>query len=153
MENEELFEKYAKEGGNMDVMEALRLLTKAYMKECGKSIGMRTIVYTAAEMWQGDKLKAGCNNEFTEEQVDGPMAEIMPLICEEYDPDYYDNWDIGWGFSDEEFKDMCLIAIEEKRYDELTLRVLCWGINVKPILCQKWMDEDWKRTLLATDKS
>ena len=153
MENEELFKKYAIEGENMDALEALHKLIKAYMKECGKSIGMRTVVYTAAEMWLYERLPKQSNNPFTDEQIELPLGELMPQILKEYDPDYYDKWDIGWGFSDEEFKDMCLIAIDEKRYDESTLQALCWGIKMKPDLCQKWMDEDWKRTLTATDES
>lgn len=142
---EKLFQKYAREGENMDVMEALRLLTKAYMKECGMSLGYRTLVYTAAEMWQGDKLKAGCGNNFTEEQVETPLVNLMPLICEEYDPDYYNKWDIGYGMTDEDFKRMCLDVIEEKEFDEATLKALSWGIREMPILCEKWMDEEWKK--------
>ena len=60
-ETEKLFEKYAEEGEKMDALEALRLLTKAYMKECGISLSMRTTVYTAAEQW----LTLGCGDTVT----------------------------------------------------------------------------------------
>lgn len=143
-ETEKLFEKYAEEGEKMDVLEALRLLTKAYMQECGMSLGYRTVVYTAAEMWQGDKLKAGCGNNFTEEQVKEPLVELMPFLCDEYDPEYYGKWDIGFGFSDEAFKEMSLDIIDEKEFDEDTLRALCWGIKHMPELVEKWLLEDMK---------
>ena len=55
-ETEKIFEKYAEEGEKMDALEALRLLTKAYIQECGNSIGMRTTVYTAAEQWLYHRL-------------------------------------------------------------------------------------------------
>ena len=36
----------------LDVMEALTLLTKAYINMCGYSLGYRTVVYCAGEAWQ-----------------------------------------------------------------------------------------------------
>ena len=45
------FSIYASEGKNMDAMEALRLLTKAYIKECGMNLSMRTALHHAGEVW------------------------------------------------------------------------------------------------------
>ena len=33
-----------------------------------------------------EKLKAGSNNSLTEEQVNGSFMNLMPLVCEDYDP-------------------------------------------------------------------
>lgn len=135
------FQKYADEGENMDVMEALRLMTKGYMRECGISLGYRTMLYTAGECWMIEKLKAGCNNSLTEEQVNGSFMNLMPLVCEDYDPDYYKQWDIGWGITDEDLKKMCLEAVERDEFDENTLRALCWGIRQNPITCDRLTDD------------
>ena len=154
LENEELFfekfinkirdkkadrriKKYAKKGETMDVHDALRLLTKAYMKECGGSLGYRTLIYTAAEMWQVE-LKAGCGNNFTEEQVDGPLVQLMPFICEEYDPEHYDKWDIAGGISLKDFKEMCSNVVKGKRYDADTLNALCWGMKKYAEYIAEW---------------
>ena len=51
-----LFEKFAKQGENMDALEALQLITVAYMKSCEFSIGMRTTIYSAGEIWLYDRL-------------------------------------------------------------------------------------------------
>ena len=138
------FQKYADEGENMDVMEALRLMTKGYMRECGISLGYRTMLYTAGECWMIEKLKAGCNNSLTEEQVNGSFMNLMPLVCEDFDPDYYRQWDIGWGITDEDLKKMCLEAVERDEFDEDTLRALCWGIRQDPITCDRLSDAFWK---------
>lgn len=42
-------EEYARQGELHDVMDALKLLTQAYISQCGISLGNRTIVYDAAE--------------------------------------------------------------------------------------------------------
>ena len=47
--NYELIESYAKKGESHDVMSALTLLTKAYINQCGVSMGSRTVIYCAAE--------------------------------------------------------------------------------------------------------
>ena len=50
------FGEYARFGEHHDVMEALTLLTKAYINMCGYSLGYRTVVYCAIFLylkWQG----------------------------------------------------------------------------------------------------
>lgn len=133
----ELFEKYASEGEGMDNMEALNLLTKAYIKECGISLGMRTLVYTAGEMWLYGRLFQSPDCPFTKEQKSLPFKQLMPLLCSEYDPEYHDQWDI-WGFDYNFFKRNCYMAIRKQMYDEPTLRALCWGIKNMPVLYEKW---------------
>ena len=148
-ETEKLFEKYAEEGEKMDALEALRLLTKAYMKECGISLSMRTTVYTAAEQWLYFRLPEQSNNPFTKEQSEEPLINLMPLLCKEYDPEYYGQWDICGGLTlaqegetvDDAYKRICLIAVEERRYDIPTLRAFCWAIKKYPDFFDLWMDE------------
>jgi len=50
--NYKAIEILAKLGEKYDVMEALTLLTKAYIDMCGISLGCRTVVYCASEAWQ-----------------------------------------------------------------------------------------------------
>ena len=42
----------AKRGENHDIIDALRLLTEAYIQMCGISAGFRTVVFYSAESWQ-----------------------------------------------------------------------------------------------------
>ena len=73
----------------------------------------------------------------------------MPLLCEEYEADYYSQWDICGGLTlaqedetvDDAYKRICLIAVEERRYDIPTLRAFCWGIKKYPYYFELWMDE------------
>ena len=134
------FSIYASEGKNMDAMEALRLLTKAYIKECGMSLSMRTALYNAAEVWLYDRLPKQRNNPFTAEQMEKHLVDLMPLICDEYKPDYHGQWDIGI-LDAKELKRCCLLAIKGEWYDKPTLRALCYGIKVWPKITEKWADE------------
>ena len=47
-----IIEDYAKRGEQHDIMDALILLTIAYINMCGISLGCRTVVFWAAEAWQ-----------------------------------------------------------------------------------------------------
>ena len=47
-----VIEEYAMRGVQCDVMKALTLLTQAYISQCGISLGLRTVIYCAAEPWQ-----------------------------------------------------------------------------------------------------
>ena len=72
----------------------------------------------------------------------------MPVFCEEYDPDYHDQWDICGGLSlaqegetaGDAYKRICLVAIKEKRFDESSLRALSWGIKKYPIFFEQWLE-------------
>ena len=142
---QKLFEKYATEGEHMDALEALKLLTKAYMKECGFSIGMRTMFHHAGEIWLIERLPKQENNPFSEEQLKQSYASLMPLICNEFDPDYHGTYDT-WYFDHDTLKNLCLETIEGKWYDEPTLKALCWSIKVMPELHEKWCEEELRRT-------
>ena len=118
-------EGYAEMGKNHDIMEALVLLTKAYISQCGISLGFRTVVYDAAEPWL-ERL-AWINLPLSEMARKEPLVCVMPYITSEYDPEIYDEYDIT-GMDKEELLDCCKQIIQEGTFDEATLEVLCWGI-------------------------
>ena len=121
-----MIEEYAHRGESYDVMRALKLLTVAYMEQCGLSLGNRTLVYIAAERWQ-EKL-AWQDLALSEMARKEPFIHLMPHITADYDPDYYNRYDIT-GMDDKELESCCISAIDNKEFDEETLEVLCWGIN------------------------
>ena len=118
-------EEYALRGDHHDVMEALTLLTKAYIKMCGYSLGYRTIVYCAGEGWK-ERL-AWLDLPLSEMARKEPLVTLMPNITNEYDPKIYDKYDIS-GMQEEELIDGCKQAINDKEFDEATIEVLCWGL-------------------------
>lgn len=119
-------EKYAERGAEVDVMEALLLLTRAYIQECGISLGNRTVVYNAADawqerlVWQDLPLSAMARRE--------PFVKVMPYITDEYAPEKYDEYDIV-GMNDDELLRCCSEIIDDREFDERTLEVICWGIQ------------------------
>lgn len=125
----------------MDALYALRLLTRAYISQCGVSIGMRTLVYTAAEEWSYWRLPLHPNNPLTPEQMDEPFVYQMPILCEDYKPELYDQYDIAGGFDEKALRRLCIDEINY--YDEDTMRAICWGIYFLPTANKHfWKAED-----------
>ena len=81
-------------------VEAIRLLTLKYIEQCGVSLGMRTLYYNAAEAWQ-EILATTFNHLLKESAKELPLYQLMPLICEEYKPKLYDQYDITYLNDDE----------------------------------------------------
>lgn len=118
-------EEYARQGEPHDVMDALKLLTQAYISQCGISLGNRTIVYNAAEAWQERLTRMNLPlSEMAQKKV---LVEVMPYITSEYVPEEYDKYDIS-GMSQDELMEGCRQIIHENIFDEATIEVLCWGI-------------------------
>ena len=92
---------------NIQPVEAIRLLTLKYIEQCGASLGMRTLYYSAAEAWQ-EILAGERDNPMAIPAKDLPLYQFMPLICEEYKPELYDDYDIA-NLTDDE-----LLALYEK---------------------------------------
>ena len=136
--NYELIESYAKRAENHGIMDALVLLTKAYIDQCGISLGCRTVIYCAAEAWQ-ERL-AWLDLPLSEMARKEPFVNLMPLITSEYDPEIYDKYDIT-GMSEEELLRACEMIVRDKEFDEVTNEVLCWGIlksvNEELIICKE----------------
>ena len=117
--------EYAKRGEQCYVMEALTLLTKAYISMCGISLGCRTVVYCAAEPWQ-ERL-AWLDLPLSEMARKGPFVHLMPHISREYIPDEYDEYDIT-AMEGEEVLRVCNQMIRNKEFDKTTLEVISWGV-------------------------
>ena len=118
-------EDYASRDEHHDVMDALELLTKAYILMCGYSYGYRTVVFCAAEAWI-ERL-AWLDLPLSEMARKVGLVEMMPHFTSEYDPEKYDKYDIA-PMNDKELLDGCKKIIRDKEFDEPTTEVLCWGI-------------------------
>ncbi len=120
-----VIEEYAKRGEKCDVMKALTLLTKAYISQCGISLGNRTVVYNAADPWM-EKL-AWLDLPLSEMARKEPFVHLMPHITKEYVPEEYDDYDIT-AMEDDELLKVCNQIIRSKEFDETTLEVIAWGL-------------------------
>ena len=118
-------EQLAKRGEQHDIMDALRLLTVAYMDMCGISLGCRTVVFCAAEAWQ-ERL-AWLDLPLSELARKNGLTEFMPYITSDYDPEIYDQYDIV-AMDNEELLNRCEQIVNEKEFDQATTEVLCWGL-------------------------
>jgi hypothetical protein len=118
-------EEYAKAGEHHDVMDALTLLTKAYISQCGISLGTRTVIYCAAEAWQ-ERL-AWLDLLLSKKARKEPFINLMPLITDEYNPEKYDRYDIA-GMNEEELLSSCRMIARENEFDDVTKEVMCWGL-------------------------
>ena len=123
--NYELIESYAKRAENHDIMDALVLLTKAYIDQCGISLGNRTVIYCAAEQWL-ERL-AWLDLPLSEMARKEALVTVMPHITSDYNPEIYDKYDIT-GMSEEELLSACDMIVRDKEFDEVTNEVLCWGL-------------------------
>jgi hypothetical protein len=131
-------ERYAKRGEQCDVMKALTLLTKAYINQCGVSLGCRTVIYCAAEGWQ-ERL-AWLDLPLSEIARKEPFVNLMPHISKEYVPEKYDEYDIA-PLQDAELLNICTYMIRAKEFDQTTLEVMSWGI-VKSIEEEKFLSQE-----------
>ena len=110
--------------------EAIHLLTLKYIEQCGVSLGLRTLYYRAAEEWQ-ELLSQSEDDPLAEQAAELSLHQLMPLICEEYDPEIYDDYGIT-DLSDDE-----LWSLAEKVRPDLddptdeALRLLLFLIQVK----------------------
>lgn len=102
MKKMKTIKEYAKLGEVHDVMEALTLLTKAYISMCGISLGYRTVVYCAAEPWL-ERL-AWLDLPLSEMARKEAFVTLMPHITNEYNPERHDKYDIT-GMDEEELLD------------------------------------------------
>lgn len=118
-------EKLAMRGEQHDIMDALRLLTNAYMDMCGISLGYRTVVFYAAGEWQ-ERL-AWMDLPLSETARKNGLIDFMPYITNDYDPEIYDQYDIT-AMDNKELLNCCKQIVNEKEFDEATTEVFCWGL-------------------------
>ena len=131
-------EEYAKEGEHHDVMDALMLLTKAYINQCGVSLGLRTVIYCAAEAWK-ERL-AWMDLPLSEIARKEPLVRVMPYITNEYNPEEYDGYDIT-GMDNDELLNGCKYCIRVNEFDKDTKEVLSWGI-IKCVTKQPFVPQE-----------
>lgn len=135
-----VIEEYAMRGVQCDVMKALTLLTQAYISQCGISLGLRTVIYCAAEPWQ-ERL-AWLDLPLSAMARKEPFVHLMPHITSEYAPDEYDDYDITVMENDELLR-VCHQMTKSKEFDETTLEVICWGIlKVTEDEDKQWLSEE-----------
>ena len=131
---EQRFEQFANEGKSIDATSALILLTKAYISQCGVSLGNRSVVYSAAQEWQ-EKL-AWEDSALAVKARKLDLFELMPLLTKEYDPNVHDKYGID-GLSKNKLYQYTLSILEDEEFDEETNQVLCYGVKMsleeKPI--------------------
>jgi hypothetical protein len=126
MEKESIIiRELAKRGEQHDVMDALRLLTNAYIEMCGISLACRTVVFCAAGEWQ-ERL-AWMDLPLSEIARKSGLTDFLPYITSDYDPEIYNRYDIA-GMDREELLTCCEQIVNENDFDEPTTEVLCWGI-------------------------
>lgn len=118
-------EVYAKKGESHDIMDALRLLTDAYVDNCGISIGNRTMIYIAAERWF-ERL-AWQDLPLSEQACTSSLHKMFPLFSSVYNKECHDEYDIC-GMQENEYIKCCFDCISDKEVDEQTAEVLAWGI-------------------------
>ena len=121
----ETIEELATRGEQHEIMDALRLLTVAYMDMCGISLGCRTVVFCAAEAWQ-ERLE-WLDLPLSELARKNGLTEFMPYITSDYDPEIYDRYDIV-AMDNEELLNCCEQIVNEEELDQATTEVLCWGL-------------------------
>ena len=130
----QIFEQFANEGKCIDATSALILLTKAYISQCGVSLGNRSVVYSAAQEWQ-EKL-AWEESDLAVKARKLDLFELMPLLTKEYDPNVHDKYGID-GLSKNKLYQYTLSILEDEEFDEETNQVLCYGVKMsleeKPI--------------------
>ena len=119
-------------------MKALTLLTKAYISQCGISLGCRTVIYCAAEGWQ-ERL-AWLDLPLSEIARKEPFVNLMPHISKEYVQEKYDEYDIA-PLQDAELLNICTYMIRAKEFDQTTLEVMSWGI-LKSIEEEKFLSQE-----------
>ena len=115
----------AKRGERHDVMDALGLLTNAYIDMCGISLGCRTVVFCALGEWQ-ERL-AWMDMTLSEIARKSGLTDFMPYITSDYDPETYDRYDIAC-MDREEILSCFEQIVNEEEFDEATTEVLCWGL-------------------------
>ena len=148
-----IFEQYAVEGENIDIMSALKLLAEAYISQCGVSISNRAVIYNAAEQWQ-ERL-AWEELPLSAKARKLCLVELMPLLSEDYEAEDYDHYDIC-SLNDDERLNYCLKIIEEQEFNTDTLKVMCWGIkkildgnDFQPYKIEKKVVDDGNEIILS----
>ena len=115
----------AKRGEQHDVMDALRLLTDAYVSMCGGSLEYRTVVFYSLMEWQV-KL-AWLDLPLSEMARKDALVDMLPLFSNKYNPDVHDNF-YTTGLDNEQLRACSENIVQNDVFDKVTTEVLCWGV-------------------------
>lgn len=139
-----------KKGASFSPLEALRLLTLAYMKMCGFSAGYRTVIFDSTCEWQN---KLAWLDHPLAEYAHLPFGQLMPKVTEEYDCATYDKYDII-PLSIDETKATVKQMISDGAFDEDTMAVIWYGYKCSrkydDIFTWAWRDNK-KNKLVKTE--
>lgn len=106
----------------MEPLKAMKLLTKACMDYVGVSKSYSTMAYYAG--WEWLKVFNKTVHPLAEQTGGMAFCEVMPIICDEYSKEEYDEFDVI--NIDPEHEEQILSQMMEL-FDEETVHVLCMG--------------------------
>lgn len=118
----ENFYDYVKKAENMEPLKAMELLTKVCMDYQGISKGYSSMAYYAGWEWLKEFNKT--DHPMAKQTRDMTFAEAMPLICQEYSQEDYDQFDVI--HIDTEQEDQILHRMMEE-LDNDAVCALCMG--------------------------
>lgn len=121
-EEERRFYDNVGKADGMEPLKAMKLLTKACMDYVGVSKGYSTMAYYAG--WEWLKVFNKTDHPLAEQTRDMAFCEVMPLICDEYSQEEYDEFDVIC--IDHEHEEQILSQMIEL-LDEETVHALCMG--------------------------
>ena len=121
-EEERRFYDNVRKADGMEPLKAMKLLTKACMDYVGVSKGYSTMAYYCG--WEWLKVFNKTDHPLAEQTRDMAFCEVMPLICDEYSQEEYDEFDVIC--IDHEHEEQILSQMMEL-LDEETVHALCMG--------------------------
>ena len=119
---EKLFNDYVHKAEGMDPLRAMKLLTKACMNDIHVSAGYRSMAYYAGRAWLEEFNKS--DHPLTAQTKDMTFREVMPLICNDYSQEEYNEFDVMHIDPNDEER---LLAEMMNELDEETVIALCMG--------------------------
>jgi len=117
-----LFNDYVHKAEGMDSLRAMIRLTKTCMNYIHVSAGYRSMAYYAGRAWLEEFNKS--DHPLTAQTKDMTFREVMPLICNDYSQEEYNEFDVMHIDPNDEER---LLAEMMNELDEETVIALCMG--------------------------
>lgn len=119
---EKLFYDYVHKAEGMDPLRAMQLLTRACMNYMHVSAGYRSMAYYAGRAWLDEFNKS--DHPLTAQTINMTFREVMPLICNDYSQEKYDELDVIHIDPDDEER---ILSEMMNELDKETVIALCMG--------------------------
>ena len=119
---EQLFYDYVKKAEDMDPLRAMKLLMKASMNYMHVSAGHRSMAYYAGRAWLEEFNET--DHPLTAQTKGMSFCEVMPLICNDYSQEEYNEFDVIHINPDHEEQ---ILSEMMNELDEETVHALCMG--------------------------